>query len=54
MRYESVVSARFISRPNRFIAIAELDGKEEVCHVMNTGRMRELLGPGAVIFLRPA
>lgn len=54
MRYESVVSARFISRPNRFIAIAELDGKEEVCHVMNTGRMRELLVPGAEIFLRPA
>lgn len=54
MRYKSVISARFVSRPNRFIAVAELDGREEICHVMNTGRMRELLVPGAEIFLLPA
>ena len=54
MRYKSVIPARFVSRPNRFIAVAELDGREEICHVMNTGRMRELLVPGAEIFLLPA
>lgn len=54
MRYKCVISARFVSRPNRFIAVAELDGREEICHVMNTGRMRELLVPGAEIFLLPA
>ncbi len=51
MKYENVVSGRFISRPNRFIAHIEIGGKEEICHVMNTGRMRELLLPGAEVFL---
>ena len=27
MRYENVVQGRFLSRPNRFIALVELDGK---------------------------
>lgn len=51
MKYENVISGRFISRPNRFIAHIEIDGKEEICHVMNTGRMKELLLPGAEVFL---
>lgn len=38
--------ARFISRPNRFIAHIEMDGRTETCHVKNTGRCRELLLPG--------
>ncbi|MBQ7124291.1 MAG: DNA/RNA nuclease SfsA [Oscillospiraceae bacterium] len=53
MKYENVVSGRFLSRPNRFIAHIDIDGKEEICHVMNTGRMRELLLPGAEVFLSP-
>ena len=36
MRYENVVQGRFLSRPNRFIALVELDGAETVCHVKNT------------------
>lgn len=51
MTYDKVIRARFKSRPNRFIAIAELEGREVVCHVKNTGRCRELLIPGAEIFL---
>ncbi len=51
MKYENIVTGKFISRPNRFIAHVEIDGKEEICHVMNTGRMRELLVPGAELFL---
>lgn len=51
MRYHDVREARFLSRPNRFIAHVELDGKEEVVHVKNTGRCRELLTPGARVWL---
>mgnify|MGYP003300442220 CR=1 FL=1 len=51
MRYENVVSGKFIARPNRFIAEIEIDGKTEICHVMNTGRMKELLVPGVKVFL---
>ncbi len=52
MKYENVVGGVFLERPNRFIAHAEIGGVFEVCHVMNTGRMRELLLPGAEIFLK--
>lgn len=38
-------AGRFLHRPNRFIAHVEIDGVEEVCHVKNTGRCRELLMP---------
>ena len=43
MKYEEICSAKFIDRPNRFIARVELNGKEETVHVKNTGRCRELL-----------
>lgn len=46
MRYENIKKAKFLARPNRFIAHAELDGQEVICHVKNTGRCRELLIPG--------
>ena len=51
MRYEKVVTGRFIARPNRFIAHVELDGRMETVHVKNTGRCRELLVPGAMVYL---
>jgi sugar fermentation stimulation protein A len=51
MRYGKIVSGRFLSRPNRFIAYVEIDGKEEVCHVKNTSRCRELLVPSATVYL---
>lgn len=53
MEYRDVVRGRFLSRPNRFIARVELDGAETVCHVKNTGRCRELLTPGAWVYLTP-
>ncbi len=52
MQYERMRRATFLSRPNRFIAMIELDGHEEVCHVKNTGRCRELLVPGATVFVQ--
>ncbi len=51
MKYGKVVSGKFISRPNRFIAIVETDEGQEVVHVKNTGRCRELLIPGCRVFL---
>ena len=50
MRYQSVISGRFLDRPNRFIAHVEIGGQPEICHVKNTGRCRELLVPGAEVF----
>ena len=51
MRYENVVPARFLARPNRFVARVLLEGREETVHVKNTGRCRELLLPGAEVWL---
>ena len=52
MKYENVVPGIFRSRPNRFIAYVEIEGREEMCHVKNTGRCRELLTPGATVWCR--
>lgn len=51
MYYEKVVRGSFLRRPNRFVAHVEIAGEEVVCHVKNTGRCRELLVPGAEVFL---
>ena len=51
MKYPNIHLGRFLRRPNRFIAHVELDGQEVVCHVKNTGRCRELLVPGAAVWL---
>ena len=51
MKYEEISSAKFMDRPNRFIAHVELNGKTETVHVKNTGRCKELLLPGADVIL---
>ena len=51
MRYSNICRGTFLSRPNRFIAYVEVDGTVEACHVKNTGRCRELLIPGAAVYL---
>ena len=51
MKYDNIVKGIFLERPNRFIAICDIDGKEETCHVKNTGRCRELLINGVTVFL---
>ncbi len=52
MKYERILPGRFLSRPNRFIAHIDIDGTPEVCHVKNTGRCRELLLPGADVYVQ--
>lgn len=54
VKYKNVKEARFISRPNRFIAKVDIDGEEITVHVKNTGRCRELLVPGCRVFLERA
>lgn len=54
MQYHTVIFGIFRSRPNRFIAMVEVDGQEQVCHVKNTGRCRELLVPGCTVYLEKA
>lgn len=51
MKYNNSIEGVFLSRPNRFIAKVSIDGKGEVVHVKNTGRLGELLTPGAKVFL---
>lgn len=49
--YHRLKEAVFLSRPNRFVALCKVDGTTAVCHVKNTGRCRELLLPGARVWL---
>ena len=51
MVYENITKAKFIKRPNRFIAEVEIDGQREIVHVKNTGRCKELLLPGCEVWL---
>ena len=50
MVYKNMVPGIFLRRPNRFIAHVEIRGKEEICHVKNTGRCRELFPAGAKVW----
>lgn len=52
MFYKNMQKAVFLARPNRFIARILVDGKEENCHVKNTGRCKELLLPGCTIYVQ--
>lgn len=54
MKYKNILPGTFLSRPNRFIAHVEIAGKQELCHVRNTGRCRELLPAGAQVFCEEA
>ena len=54
MTYKTVRTGVFRARPNRFIAIVDVDGIDTVCHVKNTGRCKELLIPGCTVILEQA
>jgi len=51
MQYKNIHEGIFVERPHRFGATVLLDGKAEYVHVKNTGRCREILIPGARVFL---
>ncbi|BAL85013.1 putative sugar fermentation stimulation protein (plasmid) [Selenomonas ruminantium subsp. lactilytica TAM6421] len=54
MKYHNIKQAKFLARPNRFVAKVQVDGREETVHVKNTGRCRELLLPGVKVILSEA
>ena len=49
-----LVEARFLKRLNRFAALVDLDGREVMAHVANSGRLGELFQPGRLLLLAPA
>lgn len=51
MKYQTIVPAEFIERTNRFVAWVNLNNERVKVHVKNTGRCRELLVPGAKVWL---
>lgn len=51
MKYENIRKGNFISRPNRFIGKVIIDGQVCEAHIKNTGRCRELLTYGSVVYL---
>lgn len=51
MKYNNIIKAEFIERPNRFIAYCNICGNIEKVHVKNTGRCRELLIPNCTVYL---
>jgi len=51
MTYPNIREGVFLSRPSRFIAEVDIGGQTEICHVKNTGRCKELLIPGAKVYV---
>ena len=54
MHYHEITPGNFVSRPNRFVAQVRIGEETVICHVKNTGRCRELLIPGARVYLEPS
>ncbi len=54
MQFPPLVEGRFIKRLNRFAALVDVDKREYLTHVPNSGRMHELLVPGFRVLLIPA
>ena len=54
MRFPPLVEGRFIKRLNRFAALVDVERREYLAHVPNSGRMGELLVPGFRVLLLPA
>ena len=54
MKYKKVVEARFLARPNSFVAQVDIAGQVENVHVKNTGRCKELLLPDVPVILSEA
>ncbi len=51
---DGLIPGRFVDRPNRFLTIVDCEGRQVQAHLANTGRLREILIPGARVYLAPA
>ncbi len=55
MIIENLIHGKFVERPNRFIVVFETkQGTNEMEHLMDPGRLKELLIPGIRLLLRKA
>jgi len=54
MHYGNIQIGVFIKRLTRFTAEVKINGLAELCHIKNTGRLKELLIPGAEVYLAQA
>lgn len=54
MHYQQVVIGVFAKKVNRFIAEVYVNNELETVHIKNTGRLKEILIPGAMIALETA
>ncbi len=53
LRFENLVEGRFFARENRFVGIVEINGRRKKIHIHDSGRLGELLQPGARVLLLP-
>lgn len=51
---DNLIEAVFVERLNRFALLAEVDGRQVLCHLANSGRLRELLSPENTLWLTAA
>ena len=54
MKYQKIIKGEFVVRVNRFTAKVKIETAEVLCHVKNTGRLRELLVEGTEVYLEKA
>ncbi len=46
-----LVKGRFKERLNRFVGVVQVNGKEYLCHIADTGRLKEILTEGREVIL---
>ncbi len=51
--FRSFTRGKFLERPNRFTVLVEAEGSVKKAHISDTGRLKELLVPGADVLLSP-
>lgn len=51
---DNLQKAKYVSRLNRFAAVMNVDGRDSLVHIANSGRLGELLTPENTMWLAPA
>jgi sugar fermentation stimulation protein A len=51
LHFRPALNGHFLERLNRFVALAEIEGRQVRAHIATSGRLRELLVPGAPLLL---
>jgi len=54
MHFPPLLEAKVVKREKRFRLYVEIDGKPELAHLPNPGRLEEIIYPGARVFLKRA